>query len=61
MAAIIEKGYDIAGFKVLSKDGQEVDDVFLKRYKCVMCNFLLKEASQLACGDRICKQCFPSK
>ena len=61
MAAIIEQGYNTAGFKVLSKDGLELDDEYLKRYKCVICNYLLRGASQLVCGDRICKACFPSK
>ena len=61
MAAIVERGYNTSGFKVLSKDGQELDEEYLKRYKCVICNFLLREASQLLCGDRICKPCFPSR
>ena len=61
MAAIVERGYNTTGFKVLSKDGQELDDEYLKRYKCVICNYLLRGASQLLCGDRICKSCFPSK
>jgi hypothetical protein len=61
MADIFERGYNTAGFKVLSKDGQELDDEYLKRYKCVICNYLLREACQLLCGDRICKSCFPSR
>ena len=61
MAAILEKGYNTTGFKVLSKDGQDLDEKYLKRYQCVICGNLLREASQLLCGDRICKCCFPSK
>ena len=61
MAAIVERGYNTSGFKVLSKDGQELDEEYLNRYKCVICNFLLRGASQLLCGDRICKPCFPSR
>lgn len=53
------KGYDIADSKVLNKSGQEIDESYLQRYKCVFCGLLLREACQLVCGDRSCRVCLP--
>ena len=41
--------------------GYPVDCVIFKnkdeRYRCPKCDSLLREAVQLACGDRLCKSC----
>ena len=54
-------GYDVADGTVLGKTGQEVDSQQLQRYKCVFCGLLLRDACQLACGDRSCRVCLPKE
>jgi len=60
MSSILLKGYDLQGCKIQSKEGQELDEQYLRRYQCVQCKFILRWPYQMICGDRICKGCFPS-
>ena len=53
------QGFDVLGSTILSKSGQEVESQYLQRYKCVFCEFLLRDACQLMCGDRSCRDCLP--
>ena len=54
-------GYDIGSAVVLNKNGVTVDEQHLKRYKCVFCDLLLRDACQMACGDRSCRVCLPQE
>lgn len=54
------KGYNTLGCKVLNKEGQPLDPDYLKRYCCVLCHYVLRQALQIECGDRICKGCLPT-
>ena len=53
-------GYNLLGCTIENKNGQAVDSDFLKRYHCVQCHLILREACQMNCGDRICRSCVPS-
>jgi len=55
------QGYDTQGCKILSKEGHELDEHCLQQYHCVHCKFILRWPYQLICGDRICKNCLPSR
>ncbi|CAI8057727.1 hypothetical protein GBAR_LOCUS31445 [Geodia barretti] len=54
-------GYDVGSSPVLNKTGAPVDEQTLRRYKCVFCGLLLREACQMACGDRTCRVCLPQE
>ena len=54
-------GYDVGGASVLSKNGLPIEEQQLHRYKCVFCGLLLRDACQLACGDRSCRVCLPQE
>jgi len=55
------QGYNTQGCKILSKEGHELDEHYLQQYRCVHCKFILRRPYQLICGDRICKNCLPSR
>ena len=55
------QGYDTRGCKIHSREGHELDERYLQRYRCVHCKFILRRPYQLICGDRICKNCLPSR
>ena len=52
-------GYVLRGCSVLNQNGQVLDPEQLKSLSCVLCKFTLRDACQIACGDRICRSCIP--